>query len=196
MEVNEVLLQKIEELEKQVKAITRENEKYRALINVEKLKEANREYKDKLFKFIFGNPENKQWTLSLYNAINGTNYTNPDDITFNTMEDVVYLRMKNDISFIISFVMNLWEHQSSYNPNMPLRFFIYAGELYDKYTITNKYNKFSDDVQKIPVPKCICFYNGEKDQPESQVLRLSDAYDGEGDIEVCVTMLNINYEKN
>ena len=74
-----------------------------------------------MFKFIFGNPENKQWTLSLYNAINGTDYTNPDDIQFNTIGDAVYMRMKNDISFIVAFEMDLWEHQSSFNPNMPMR---------------------------------------------------------------------------
>lgn len=79
------------------------------------------------FEFIFGNPENRQWTLSLYNAVGGTNYTDPDEIQFNTIGDAVYMRMKNDISFIIAFEMNLWEHQSTFNPNMPMRFFIYAG---------------------------------------------------------------------
>ena len=83
--------------------------------------EANRLYKDRVFKFIFGNPENKEWTLSLYNAVNGSNYSNPDDIQFNTIEDAVYMSMKNDVSFIILDEMNLWEHQSSFNPNMPMR---------------------------------------------------------------------------
>lgn len=196
MEVNELLLQKINELEKKVSIVTSENEKLKAIVDEHNGNNTNRDYKDRLFKFIFGNTENKEWTLSLYNAINGTDYTNPDDITFNTIDDVVYLRMKNDMSFIVTFVMNLWEHQSSYNPNMPMRFFIYGGELYDKYSTTNKYNKFSTKLQPIPVPKCICFYNGTKEQPENQVLRLSDAYKGDGDIEVCVTMLNINYGKN
>ena len=155
-----------------------------------------REYKDRLFKFIFGNPEHKAWTLSLYNAINGTNYTNPEDIQFNTLGDVVYMKMKNDTSFIIYFVMNLWEHQSSYNPNMPMRFFIYGGALYDKYATMTRYYRFSSKLQKIPRPKCVCFYNGTVEQPEQQVLNLSDAYEGEGDIEVRVTMLNINHGKN
>ncbi|MBQ2343335.1 MAG: hypothetical protein II389_03565, partial [Acidaminococcaceae bacterium] len=73
-----------------------------------KLTEANRLYKDRVFKFIFGNPENKEWTLSLYNAVNGSNYSNPDDIQFNTIEDAVYMSMKNDVSFIILDEMNLW----------------------------------------------------------------------------------------
>ena len=158
--------------------------------------EANRLYKDRVFKFIFGNPENKEWTLSLYNAVNGSNYRNPDDIQFNTIEDAVYMSMKNDVSFIILDEMNLWEHQSSFNPNMPMRFLTYGTQLYEKYTATSGYYKFSRKLQRLPKPHCICFYNGTEEQPEQQVLKLSDAFGGEGDIEVKVKMLNVNYGKN
>jgi hypothetical protein len=157
---------------------------------------SQREHKDKLFKFIFGNPENKQWTLSLYNAINGSCYTNPEDISFNTLEDILYVRMKNDVSFIILDEMNLWEHQSSFNPNMPMRFLTYGTQLYEKYTATSGYYKFSRKLQRLPKPHCICFYNGTEEQPEQQILKLSDAFGGEGDIEVKVKMLNVNYGKN
>ena len=163
---------------------------------VMKLTEANRLYKDRVFKFIFGNPENKEWTLSLYNAVNGSNYRNPDDIQFNTIEDAVYMSMKNDVSFIILDEMNLWEHQSSFNPNMPMRFLTYGTQLYEKYTATSGYYKFSRKLQRLPKPHCICFYNGTEEQPEQQVLKLSDAFGGEGDIEVKVKMLNVNYGKN
>ena len=156
----------------------------------------NDEHKDRVFKFLFGNPENKHWTLSLYNAVNGSSYDNPDDITFNTIEDAVYLGMKNDVSFIIVDELNLWEHQSSYNPNMPMRFFLYAAKLYEKYIVSSDYYPYSSMLQSAPCPKCICFYNGTANQPERKVLKLSDAFGGEGDIEVCVTMLNINYGKN
>ena len=163
---------------------------------VMKLTEANRLYKDRVFKFIFGNPENKEWTLSLYNAVNGSNYRNPDDIQFNTIEDAVYMSMKNDVSFIILDEMNLWEHQSSFNPNMPMRFLTYGTQLYEKYTATSGYYKFSRKLQRLPKPHCICFYNGTEEQPEQQILKLSDAFGGEGDIEVKVKMLNVNYGKN
>lgn len=196
MNAEEALLQKIAELEKTVSVLTKQNEEYKALAALKDLKDAKQDYKDRLFKFIFGNPENKQWTLSLYNAINGTSYTNPEDIQFNTIGDAVYMRMKNDISFIVAFEMDLWEHQSSFNPNMPMRFFIYAGRLYEKYIAASDYYQYSSSLQPVPRPVCLCFYNGTKEQPESQVLRLSDAYEGEGDIEVKVTMLNINYGKN
>ncbi len=156
----------------------------------------NGEHKDRVFKFIFGNPDNKQWTLSLYNAINGSNYDDPDDIILNTIEDAVYLGMKNDVSFIIMDELHLWEHQSTYNPNMPMRFFIYAAKLYEKYIAGSEYYQYSRILQTAPSPRCICFYNGEAKQPEEKELRLSDAFGGKGDIEVKVTMLNINYGKN
>jgi hypothetical protein len=158
--------------------------------------DVNREYKDRLFKFIFGNPANKVWTLSLYNAIRGSAYTDPEAISFNTIEDAVYMGMKNDVSFIISSDMELWEHQSTFNPNMPMRFLLYSGDLYDKYIKSSSYYEYSSLIQNIPAPRCVCFYNGMRDEPESSVLRLSDAYEGDGDIEVLVTMLNINYGKN
>ena len=69
----------------------------------------NRQYRDRLFKFIFGNPEHKEWTLNLYNAVNGTNYTNPEDIQLTTLDDAVYMNMKNDTSFLITETMNFWE---------------------------------------------------------------------------------------
>ena len=74
------------------------------------------QYRDRLFKFIFGNPEHKEWTLSLYNAVNGTNYVNPEDIQLTTLDDAVYMNMKNDTSFLITETMNFWEQQSSFNP--------------------------------------------------------------------------------
>ena len=158
--------------------------------------EVNREYKDRVFKFIFGNPENKEWTLSLYNAVNGSQHRNLNDIQFNTIEDAVYVGMKNDVSFIIRNEINLWEHQSSFNPNMPMRFFIYGCKLYEKYTETSDYFKFSSRLQPLPKPNCICFYNGTAEQPEQLVMKLSEAFGGEADIEVRVHMLNINYGKN
>lgn len=174
-------------------SIVQDNRKRKGVM---KLTEANRLYKDRVFKFIFGNPENKEWTLSLYNAVNGSNYSNPDDIQFNTIEDAVYMSMKNDVSFIILDEMNLWEHQSSFNPNMPMRFLTYGTQLYEKYTATSGYYKFSRKLQRLPKPHCICFYNGTEEQPEQQILKLSDAFGGEGDIEVKVKMLNVNYGKN
>ena len=78
----------------------------------------NRNHKDALFRFIFKNPKD---LLSLYNALNGTDYTDVSDLTVTTLEDIVYMSYKNDISFILGSEMSLFEHQSTFNPNMPLR---------------------------------------------------------------------------
>ena len=157
----------------------------------------NREYKDRLFKFIFGNPENKEWTLSLYNAVNGSSYTNPDDIKLTTLENVVYMNMKNDVSFLIADTMSFYEQQSSFNPNMPMRFFVYAGMVYSRYIETSQeYRKYSSKQQKAPTPKCICFYNGTSEKDDKTILKLSDSFDSESDIEVVVTMINVNYGHN
>ncbi len=159
--------------------------------------QTNREYKDRLFRFIFGNEANKEWTLSLYNAVNGSDYTNADDVEITTIEDAVYMGMKNDVSFLFSGTMNLYEHQSTYNPNMPLRYLIYSGELYSKYVDKAGVYLYSPNLQNVPVPKCVCFYNGEEDREDRFDLKLSQAYNGRtGDIEVVVHMININYGRN
>ncbi|MBQ1516691.1 MAG: hypothetical protein IIZ46_00605 [Clostridia bacterium] len=158
----------------------------------------NREYKDRLFKFIFGNPENKEWTLSLYNAINNTSYENSDDIQLTTIQDAVYMNMKNDVSFLINDIMNFYEQQSSYNPNMPMRFLIYAGMVYSKYIETSdNYFEYSSSQQKAPAPQCVCFYNGTANKDDRIILKLSDAFGhNRSDIEVTVAMININYGRN
>ena len=65
-----------------------------------------KKHKDRLFNFIFGREEHKDWTLSLYNAVNGSDYTDPELVDFNTLEGILYLGMNNDTSFLISDIMN------------------------------------------------------------------------------------------
>ena len=91
-----------------------------------------REYKDRFFRYLFGNPDYKEFTLSLYNALNGTDYRNPNDLQFNTLENVFFVGMKNDVSFVICDEINVWEQQSSWNENIPLRELIYYVELIQK----------------------------------------------------------------
>ena len=87
----------------------------------------NRTYKDRLFKIIF---EDKKELLSLYNALTGKNYQNPDELEINTIDDVIYMHLKNDMSFILDDWQNLFEQQSTFNPNQPLRGFFYFADLY------------------------------------------------------------------
>ena len=160
----------------------------------------NEKYKDRLFKFIFGRPDKKEWLLSLYNAVNHSHHENPDDIMFTTLDNVIYVNMKNDLSFLIGNTMSFYEHQSTHNPNMPLRMLFYLAKVYENYVYDPErdISIYSSIIQDIPTPKLICFYNGTKDIGDSVTLRLTDMMtDGSGsDVEVCVLMLNINQGKN
>ena len=118
-------------------------------------------FKDRLFKAIFGrnNTQSKQWRLELYNALRGTNYTNPDDLELNTIENVIYLTMRNDISFLVDSQMTLFEQQSTFNPNMPLRGLMYFAQLYQMHLSRQGKTLFRTSLVKIPNPKFIVFYN-------------------------------------
>ena len=155
----------------------------------------NREHKDRLFCFIFGREENKGWTLSLYNAVNGTGYDNPDDIEITTMEDTVYMGMKNDVSFIVGSQISLYEHQGTYNPNMPVRQLMYLGRQYDKYIKKTRQNVYGSKLMTLPVPRLAVFYNGI-DKKTDRILKLSDSFPKDSDaarsdVEVQVHMYNI-----
>lgn len=88
----------------------------------------NRKYKDRLFRIVF---REKEDLLDLYNAVNGSNYDNPEELEIMTIEDVIYVHMKNDVAFLLSDLLNLWEHQSTFNPNMPARGLGYFSQLYN-----------------------------------------------------------------
>ena len=160
----------------------------------------NRKHKDRLFNFIFGSEENKKWTLSLYNAVNGSNYEDESLIVFNTLQNYLYVSMKNDTSFIITDTMSLYEHQSTFNPNMPLRMLRYLSNLYSKYVKENALDLFGKEIIELPVPKLVTFYNGLDDVEDEIILRLSDSFPKcqkeNGDVEVKVRMLNINFGHN
>ena len=154
----------------------------------------NRTYKDRLFKIIF---EGKKELLSLYNALTGKNYQNPDELEINTIDDVIYMHLKNDMSFILDDWQNLFEQQSTFNPNQPLRGFFYFADLYKVKYFGKKI--YSTRLLKIPTPQYIVFYNGTTSMPDRKELRLSDAFQqptAQPDIEVVAHMLNINYGHN
>ena len=156
--------------------------------------QTERKYKDKLFRLVF---REKKELLSLYNAVNGTAYDNPEDLEVNTLENAIYMNMKNDISFVFDVELNLYEHQSTYNPNMPLRDLLYIARLLEK--ITTDRSLYGISLVQIPTPRFVVFYNGTEEQPERQILKLSDAFEkkvAEPQIELKVLMLNINLGKN
>ena len=155
-----------------------------------------RKYKDILFRFIF---KDKKELLQLYNAINGTSYKNPDDLLITTMEDVIYIGMKNDLSFLIANEINLYEHQSTVNKNMPLRGLLYLAKMYESYVETNGLNRYQKKLIPLPFPRFIVFYNGEEEIGEELYLRLSDAFEKreeEPAVECVAKFININYGHN
>lgn len=155
-----------------------------------------RDYKDRLFCYIF---RDKNDLLDLYNAIQGTNYTNPDDFQVVTMEDVIYMKMQNDISFIIGGKLNLYEHQSTLNYNMPLRGLFYFSQQYQGILSKEKSKIYQKKMIKIPTPEYIVFYNGPDEMDEESELYLSDAFHdgrGSGCLECKCRVLNINRGQN
>ncbi|MBO6219196.1 MAG: hypothetical protein J6N81_06455 [Treponema sp.] len=161
----------------------------------------NKSYKDSLFRLIYsGNDErSRRWLLSLYNAVSGRNYTDTSGMRITTIENVIYLTMKNDLSFLMDSQMNLFEHQSTVNPNMPLRGLMYFGQLYQNEVKRRKKNIYGEALIKIPSPRFIVFYNGEKSLPDVSKLKLSAAFevpDKTGEFEWTATVININRGAN
>ena len=152
--------------------------------------EIKRNYKDTVFRMIFSD---KKELLSLYNAINGTNHTNPDDLTVTTLDNAIYMTVKNDISCVIDMRLNLYEHQSTVNPNMPLRDLDYVSRSYSHFYLDK--DIYSPRLIQLPNPKFIVFYNGEEGQPALRELRLSDAFihnEVNPSLELIVLQININ----
>jgi hypothetical protein len=107
----------------------------------------NKKYKDTVFRMLFNN---KLYLLDLYNAINKTNYTNPDDLMITTLSGETFLKMKNDLSFVIDFELNIFEHQSTPSPNIPLRDLYYlAANLKDLMEACKALKGYSIFVTKV-----------------------------------------------
>lgn len=153
-----------------------------------------RDYKDSMFRMLY---LDKQELLNLYNAVNGTDYTDTEGLEINTLQNAIYMNMKNDVSFLFNFQVNLYEHQSTVNPNIPLRDLFYVSDLLQN--IVKDYDLYGRTLVRIPAPRFIVFYNGREKQPERRVYKLSDAFSRkqeEPELELMVTVLNINAGNN
>ena len=154
----------------------------------------NRQYKSSIFAMLFS--ERKE-LLKLYNAVNGTSYTDPELLTVNTLENAIYMAVKNDVSFLIGTRLYLYEHQSTWNPNLPLRNLFYVSDLYS--AITEERNLYSSKKIQIPAPHFLVFYNGEGKRPDQVVMKLSELYESAEEtpeLELIVHVLNINQGHN
>ena len=154
----------------------------------------NREYKSDVISMMLQIPE---YALDVYNAMNDSVYTDPDMIQIMRLENGISLSVRNDASFFINNYLNLYEHQSTYSPNVPLRFLIYLTDLL-KNTI-GKRDLYGRKRVQIATPHFAVFYNGTEKRPEKEVLKLSDAFINRTDtpeIELTVTVYNINPNNN
>ncbi len=156
----------------------------------------NREYKDTIFRWIFSIIEN---LLSLYNAVTGKNYQNPEDLDIVTLENAIYMGMKNDLAFVLEMGLYLYEHQSTYNPNIPLRDLFYIASEYQDL-VDEKSRYIPPEFKRFRTLNFLVFYNGtDRNVPDRTELRLSDAFENpmqDPALELKVTMLNINAGHN
>ena len=156
----------------------------------------NREHKDTVFRMLY---KGKKELLTLYNALNGTDYQDPEELTVTTLENAIYFGMKNDVSFLLDSRLMLYEHQSTWNPNIPLRDLLYIARLLEKYVNERGKSLYSSALVRLPEPRFVVFYNGLRNAEDDMILKLSDSFERkEGDpaLELKVRLLNINQGSN
>lgn len=135
-----------------------------------------RNIRDAVFCRIFSKPE---VLLELYNALNHTHYSDIGDLEIFTMDDAIYMGYKNDVSFIIGSMLNLYEQQSTVNPNMPVRGLIYFAKQYEAYIELHKLNIYGTKRISLPMPQYVVFYNGKENlenNAEYMEYRLTDSF--------------------
>ena len=154
----------------------------------------NKNHKDTVFRMLY---REKKELLELYNALNGTSYTNEDELVVTTLEGETLLNMKNDVSYIFNDELNLYEHQSTPCPNIPLRDLSYVASIYrEQFDISKTYKVLP---LKIPTPRFVVFYNGTTPMEDEKVYKLSDMFEKKTDtpeLELIVKVLNINEGHN
>ncbi len=134
---------------------------------------ANREYKDSVFYIYM--TEDPQRLIEVYNALQNTNYPLNTPVEINTLSDVLYKNRINDISFLLAGkLISMWEHQSTINYNITIRFLMYyARELEKEISSKNIYRR---SRIPIPAPECVVLYNGTDPAPDDQILHLSSSF--------------------
>ena len=163
-------------------------------IEIVKEIKANRKYKDTVFRMLFSN---KERLLELYNAVSGKHYDDVDGLEIVTLENAVYMGMKNDLAFLLDTNIYLYEHQSTVNPNMPLRDLFYISAEYSE--LVDIKSLYTPSLIKLPTPNFIVFYNGEADTEDVSEYRLSDSFMTPVDdpaLELRVRVFNVNYGRN
>jgi hypothetical protein len=160
----------------------------------------NREVKNSVFSLLFGDPETLR---EVYGALEGITIDPAQPIVINTLEDALYMKRINDLSFTIGEkLVVLIEHQSTLNKNMPLRILMYIARIYEKI-VENK-DIYAKGLIKIPQPEFYIINNGPDTNWDTQKLKLSDAFEDASPLgvsspmplELITTVYNINQGHN
>ena len=162
----------------------------------------NEKHKNSVFSLLFSDEDILR---ELYSAIEGVELPPDTAISINTLSNALLKGQINDVSFTVGGRMIvLIEHQSTINPNMPLRLLMYVARVYEK--ITDHQDRYKTTLEPIPEPTFIVLYNCQEACPEHSVHRLSDAFrdtaglrsgNGEGPaLELVVHVYNINQGYN
>ncbi|MCL2411469.1 MAG: Rpn family recombination-promoting nuclease/putative transposase [Treponema sp.] len=162
----------------------------------------NTNFKDSVFTKLFSEPD---LLRELYCALEGTTLPPDLPVSINTLENVVFMDLYNDISFEIGGkLVVLLEHQSTINPNMGLRLLLYISRVLEK--IVTGQNLYSGNSLSIPWPEFFVLYNGKEPYPDNDTLRLSDLFEKPHDLglpkkalpllDLEVKVININEGKN
>ena len=163
------------------------------------MRKHNSHYKDSVFVDLFSSDRTaKDNFLALYNALHNTNYQSTAILQNIRLKQTMYMSFANDVSYLVdNKIIVLAEHQSTVNPNMPLRCLEYVTRLYEH--IQNPRDRYSRALKKIPAPVFYVFYNGRENIPAQKILRLSDSFIMQPEtptLELVVKLININYDKD
>ena len=162
------------------------------------MKKHNRRYKDSVFVDFFSEDRTaKANFLALYNALHGTDYQSTTILKNIRLKQVLYMSFANDVSYLVdNKIIVLAEHQSTINPNMPIRCLEYIARLYEQFYKSKE--KYSRKQLAIPTPEFYIFYNGKQPYTTNSLLKLSDSFTQTHDeyaLELSVKVVNINYDK-
>ncbi|MFC1238608.1 Rpn family recombination-promoting nuclease/putative transposase [Treponema vincentii] len=162
------------------------------------MKKNNRRYKDSVFVDLFSEDKTaKANFLALYNALHGTDYQSTAILKNIRLKQVLYMSFANDVSYLVDGkIIVLAEHQSTINPNMPIRCLEYIARLYEQFYKSKE--KYSRKQLAIPTPEFFVFYNGKEPYTDKRLLKLSDSFTQKQDeyaLELSVKVININYDK-
>ena len=140
------------------------------------MKKHNRRYKDSVFVDFFSEDRTaKANFLALYNALHGTDYQSTAILKNIRLKQVLYMSFANDVSYLVdNKIIVLAEHQSTINPNMPIRCLEYIARLYEQFYKSKE--KYSRKQLAIPTPEFYVFYNGKEPYRGDSLLKLSDSF--------------------